>query len=86
MVFSMCRIAEALVFRGSCVILDCDHSRAGRVSGLNRESGDNIGFGPFGMLWLLLYWLVLVSGTAGFRRFRMSADCVQSAELSVSMN
>ena len=36
----------ALVFRGSCVIVDCDHSRAGLFNGLNRESWDKIEFGP----------------------------------------
>ena len=63
----------ALVFRGSCVIVDCDHSRTGRVSGLNRESWAEIGFVPCEVSRLPARWLVLISGTAGFCRFRLDA-------------
>lgn len=67
------RIAGALVFPGSCVIVDGDHSRAGLFNGLNRESWVEIGFGPCGVSRLPARWPVLVSGTAGFSRFRLDA-------------
>ena len=58
----------------------------GRTCGLDRESDLEIGFSTAWELWLVWRLAGHGMGTAGFRRFRMSADCVQSAELSVSMN
>ena len=44
--------------------------------GLNRGLAVEIGFGPASELWLVWRLAGHGMGTAGFRRFRMNADCV----------
>ncbi len=47
----------------------------GGSRGLNLESGAKIGFGPTSGPWPVRRLAGLGPGAAGFRRFRMSADC-----------